>query len=70
MAIQLRYGFMATMANWRQYDRTAGRRYRTETTNGTEVGIAVEVDAGGSLVVRTETGRLVTVLSASATSEL
>ncbi len=70
MAIQSRYGFVATMANWRQYDTTIGRRFRTETTNGTEAGMAVEVDGGGALVVRTDAGNLITVLSASATNEI
>jgi len=65
-----RAGFAATMALWRQYDTTAGRRFRTETVTGPAVGVAVGVDSEGGLMLRTDDGTLLTVLSASTTSEM
>jgi BirA family biotin operon repressor/biotin-[acetyl-CoA-carboxylase] ligase len=70
IAIQSSYGFSATMQEWRQYDKTAGRRYRTEAMRGTQIGEAVEVDGNGALIVRIDSGALLTVLSASSTSEV
>ena len=70
IAIQSERGFSATLNEWRRFDNTVGRRYRTETPDGPAVGVAIEVDSEGALVLRTENGATLTVLSASATSEL
>lgn len=62
-------GFPALLQRWRAYDRTAGRRYRTETEAATLLGVAEGIDDTGALLLRLDDGTLFPVTTAASLRE-